>query len=104
MRRAQPMATESRAKAWLRRIALALLLAGVVGGGEWGFKVYRERTRPPKPPEVNLEGVDPELVRMIASARDAVLADPGSGSAWGKLGQVLVANEFVDQAARCLAE
>jgi tetratricopeptide (TPR) repeat protein len=59
--------------------------------------------KPPAPPEIALDGADPELAAAIHAARDKVLADPKSSTAWGTLGMVLLANDFFPQADACLA-
>src|SRR5437660_2634930 len=44
-----------------------------------------------EPPTLELEGVDPAVVRAIETARAAVKQSPRSGQAWGQLGKVLLA-------------
>lgn len=61
------------------------------------------RRMPVEPPEVSVVGLDPVLGRMIEERRGRVMAEGGSGRAWGALGQVLDAAEFGVEAARCYA-
>jgi tetratricopeptide (TPR) repeat protein len=77
--------------------ALLLLLAGVA------WRAGR-RDRAPAPPAVNLAGVDPDAAAAIEAIRADVLRAPQSGPAWGRLGLVLLANNFADEAGTCLAQ
>ncbi len=78
-------------------LAVALLAAGVAWR-PWG------RAPAPVPPAVAADGLDPQVARAFASARDEVLAAPRSGSAWGKYGMVLAANHYPAEALQCFAE
>lgn len=74
----------------LLAVALAVLLAG---GLWWGWRWY---TRP-MPPEVPLEGADPEVAAVIRRAQDDVRRQPRSADAWGRLGMTLMANRFGEE-------
>jgi tetratricopeptide (TPR) repeat protein len=56
-----------------------------------------------QPPELDLTDVDHAIVAAIREAETAVRAEPDSAAAWGKLGMVLLAHEFDEPAAECLA-
>jgi tetratricopeptide (TPR) repeat protein len=57
------------------------------------------QSRAPEPPEIPLEGLDPEVADIITDTRGEVLAEPRSAEAWGKLGRVLLANEVYSEIA-----
>jgi tetratricopeptide (TPR) repeat protein len=57
----------------------------------------------PQPPELDLTDVDHAIVNAIREAETAVRSQPDSAAAWGKLGMVLLAHEFDEPAAECLA-
>jgi tetratricopeptide (TPR) repeat protein len=73
-------------------------LAAVVGlSGWWAWQRYR----PPVIPDIPIQKADPAVAAAIESARQKVQEQPRSGSAWGKLGMLLVANGFEAQAGPC---
>jgi tetratricopeptide (TPR) repeat protein len=43
-------------------------------------------------------------VQLVRQAREAVLAAPRSAQTWGKLGMILMANDFQEEAQVCLAQ
>ncbi len=59
---------------------------------------------PPAPPKLDLAYVDHAVVAAIEKAEDEVRKDSQSVDAWGKLGMVLLAHEFNEPAAACLAQ
>lgn len=58
----------------------------------------------PVPPEVDISAADPAVAEAIRTARAAVLAQPTSGALWGRLGMVLRAHDFADEANACFAQ
>lgn len=88
-----------------RRLALLLLVLACAGGGLtwWAWSGLGGPERPAVP-DVPLGGVEPVVARAVTRAREAVLREPGSGAAWGRLGEVLLANGFDRPALDCLAE
>lgn len=58
----------------------------------------------PDPPLVPTESANLELRQRMEEARQAVLANPKSGMAWGRLGQSFEAAEFFREARVCYAE
>jgi tetratricopeptide (TPR) repeat protein len=85
-----------------RRAKVGLLLglvAGLAGAGVWA---WRARSGGLAVPEVDLEGVDPAVAAAVESARRQAQAAPGSADAWGRLGMVLGAHAFAEQAVVCL--
>jgi tetratricopeptide (TPR) repeat protein len=83
------------------KLLLGLALAAALGAGGWfGWRWY---TTPP-PPDVPREGVSKELAPVLDEAHQAVLRQPRSGAAWGKLGMVLAANGYDPQAVRCFEQ
>jgi tetratricopeptide (TPR) repeat protein len=62
------------------------------------------RRPPPNPPEPDLAEVDPEVAESIAAAQDKVRQQPSSGGAWGRLGMVLLAHDFHEEAQRSFAQ
>jgi tetratricopeptide (TPR) repeat protein len=57
-----------------------------------------------EPPSVELQGVDPAASEAIRAASDRVRRERGSAEAWGRLGKVLLAHDFVLPAALCLEQ
>jgi Tfp pilus assembly protein PilF len=81
--------------------ALGLAVAAVVAAGV----TWRAWQRPtPVPPEVNLQGVDPEVAAALRQAREAVLRQPTSATAWGTLATRLHTYRFFPEALACYAE
>jgi tetratricopeptide (TPR) repeat protein len=62
------------------------------------------RESAPEPPAVELTGVDPAVAAAVEEARAAVRRSPGSAAAWGRLGMVLTAHDFNEEAQPCFAE
>jgi tetratricopeptide (TPR) repeat protein len=78
-------------------LALCLVAIGSVGG-----IAYRQlRLLPRAIPQIDLQGVHPEVADAIRAARDTVRRQPRSASAWGRLGMVLHAHEYYAQAVAC---
>src|SRR4051794_17102502 len=84
---------------WLL-LGLALAAAGAVGVGMY----FALRSNAPAPPTVEVPADDPELAAAVAAARRAVEDDPRSAEAWGRLGLVLAAHRFPDQAIVCFEQ
>jgi tetratricopeptide (TPR) repeat protein len=74
-------------------VALVLLALG-------GRSLWRRLTAPP-PPEIDLGGVDPQVVRVVSEAREMVRKHPYSAEAWGMLGKVLRAHDYNAEADAC---
>ncbi len=81
----------ARRQRWLWAGALVVVLAGL------SFWLWRW-SRPPLPPEIALDGLEPEVEQVIRAARGAVLSEPRSAAAWGRLGQALLANHINGEA------
>jgi cytochrome c-type biogenesis protein CcmH/NrfG len=90
----------SLGRRWLlAALALALVLAG--SGLLW---YVHWRKPPPRPPEVEGAGTDPEVAAFLREARAAVLRQPNSAEAWGFLARGFHAHNFFPQALACYAE
>jgi tetratricopeptide (TPR) repeat protein len=85
-----------------RWLLLGILLVGALLAAGAAWRHWRTPAVPP--PAVALDGLDPQVARAFASARDEVLAAPRSGSAWGNYGMVLAANHYRVEALPCFAE
>jgi tetratricopeptide (TPR) repeat protein len=81
----------------LMLLAGAAVIAVVVAIG-------RGRPGPKQPPELELSGMDPQVVAAIRSARAAVEAQPGSADAWGRLGRMLLAHDMHVESMPCFEE
>ncbi|OWK36029.1 TPR domain protein, putative component of TonB system [Fimbriiglobus ruber] len=79
-------------------VVFALLAIG--GVGAW----WAVRPTPPAPPEVSLDGADPEVRETIDAARKTLLTELRSADAWGRYGMVLRAHNFESAADECFAE
>lgn len=82
-------------------VTAILIVAGVLVGG---ISQFRPQPAPPTPPEVDLRDAERDAVEAIAAARQAVVKSPTSGAAWGRLGMVLLTQDFKVEAGRCFAE
>jgi tetratricopeptide (TPR) repeat protein len=72
----------------------------LIASGLGGALAYRALA--PSPPPLDLAGVDPQVVKAVTEARDAVRSAPRSAAAWGQLGMVLSMHEFAPEAHTCL--
>jgi tetratricopeptide (TPR) repeat protein len=87
-----------------RRVLTVLAVAVFVGCGV-GFALFlRLRTKPPPIPQPDLVDADPAVVRAVDQAREAVRSRPREAAPWGRLGMVLAAHGFYQEAAPCFAE
>jgi tetratricopeptide (TPR) repeat protein len=82
----QPAARQGRTLVFV--LAVLLLLAGAVGAYLWW------PSGPAAPPEIPLDGVEPDVARAVRVARAAVVKEPRSAASWGLLGRTLLANEM----------
>jgi tetratricopeptide (TPR) repeat protein len=88
----------------LRRLLLVLFLLLALGlAGVLIWKRWHTEPMPP-PPEVNLDGLDPDLREAIQSARTKVIEQPRSAEAWGLLGKLFRTPDFNVQASFCFAQ
>ncbi len=78
---------------WLGGGAVLLGLLAV-----WGWRWY---ARPPLP-RLALEGLDPVVVEAVNRELNEVKRNRGSGTAWGRLGMVLMVHSLHAEAAECL--
>lgn len=97
---AEAVRPASRRFLW-RGLGLVALLAMGLLGLAWGRGWFA-----PAPREIpgNLTEGDAEVVAAIRKARTAVVKEPKSATAWGKLGQVLQVHNFLDYALAAYAE
>jgi tetratricopeptide (TPR) repeat protein len=92
-----------RRRGWLGAVVCLALLASLAG---WGWRQWRVHEEPaPAVPEIALSAeVDPKLAEAVEAMRRAVLLQPRSAAAWGRLGKLLLANGFPAPAGVCLHE
>ena len=85
---------------WVLLAAAVLVLAGGAAGAWWWLRP------PPAPPDPPMpQGIqEPDVRAAIEAARQAVLKEPRSAGAWGRLGMTLEAQLFEPEADRCFAE
>jgi tetratricopeptide (TPR) repeat protein len=79
---------------------LAVLALVATAGGYWYWR-ERGQAADPIPPDVALEGVEPDVRAAISQARKRVVEEPKSALAWGDLGMVLRAHAFDGEADEC---
>src|SRR5436190_7557121 len=79
-------------------LLFAILLVGCSPSPELPQQAFSQ-----SPPSVDLSTVDRSLSNTISKAMQSAQSSPGSGEAWGKLGQALHAAEFLDKAQICYA-
>jgi tetratricopeptide (TPR) repeat protein len=93
-------APPSRRPRWL--LVLLLVLAGAGAAG----LAYRWWWQGPviEPPEVPQAETDPRVVEAIEAQRTKVRQEPRSGEAWGRLGQILMAQTHYEPAMTCFAQ
>jgi tetratricopeptide (TPR) repeat protein len=92
---------EAKLKLLRRLLPAALVAAGLaIGLYFW----LRPQPVPPGLPALDLSKGDPEIIEAISKARQEVIRKPDSGAAWGKLGMVLRAHEFGEEAVQCFAQ
>jgi tetratricopeptide (TPR) repeat protein len=58
----------------------------------------------PEPPDPDTSAYEKQVAEKIRREREAVLADPGSAEAWGRLGMTFDAHRLTHEAAACYAE
>ncbi|HJN10354.1 MAG TPA: tetratricopeptide repeat protein [Pirellulaceae bacterium] len=80
-----------------------LAIATVVIAG-WAWYVRIDRPSRVPPPAVEAGTLYPEVATLLNQLREAVLAKPRDGEAWGQLGMAFVAHELFDASAICFAE
>jgi tetratricopeptide (TPR) repeat protein len=82
-----------------RRNLVLLVVAAVLilGVAAWLW----QRGGAAEPPLVDLDGIEPEVAQAIRNEIDAVRRQGRSGPAWGRLGQVLRAHGFDEEAVTC---
>src|SRR5262245_45029800 len=84
-----------------RTACLSLMIVALIGLCVWfGWRWFTT----PALPQIALDGVNEETAEVINQARQEVQSRPRSGASWGKLGMVLVANGFREQAIPCLTQ
>jgi tetratricopeptide (TPR) repeat protein len=84
-----------------RRLVLAVVLLTVVGlAAGLGWRAWRRHTAP-LPPEVPLAEAEPAVAEALREARRQIEKSPSSVEAWGRLGKLLRACDFQDEAAVC---
>jgi tetratricopeptide (TPR) repeat protein len=86
-----------------RRLALVCVLA-LAGFGAYHWLRPKPAAEPtPPPPEVPAVVVDPAVRSALTEAREAVLAQPQSGQAWGNLGLTFRAHNLNPESNACFA-
>jgi tetratricopeptide (TPR) repeat protein len=81
----------------LLAVAAVLVAAAGVGYYLWSGRGHAGQPPPPVPDALT----DPPARQMVEGKRQAVLADPRRGPAWGELGMAFQAHEVFDEAMAC---
>ncbi|MGE5194566.1 MAG: hypothetical protein ACM3U2_18905, partial [Deltaproteobacteria bacterium] len=84
------------------RFVLSAAVLALFAVAWWGWRTYRAAPLE-ELPAVDLAQAPAAVRAAIVRGLDAVRADPRSGKAWGRLGLVLRAHEFGNEANACLA-
>lgn len=87
-----------RRRQWRLLVGAVLLLAGVMAGY---FYYLRNAAAPPA---FDVTDLEPAAAAALDEARRAVIQEPRSADAWGRLGLLLQAYEFPDPALFCFAQ
>jgi tetratricopeptide (TPR) repeat protein len=92
----------------LPTLLACLFLAAALGVFLWRRVISSEGIPSDFPiaevPTFDQTGVDPAVLRLISSARTAVAQAPRSAAAWGRLGMILLAHGFSEEALPCFAQ
>src|SRR5216683_524286 len=84
---------------------LAVLLGSAVLAAGIGLAWWLWLTaRMPDPPVADLAGAEPVVAEAIEAARAAATRNLRSAAAWGHLGMVLQAHDYLAEAERCFAQ
>jgi tetratricopeptide (TPR) repeat protein len=86
-----------------RGIVLGVIVAVGMGAATAGWRYWRLREAP-APPTIDRTGADPEVAEAVDQAADAVRKSPRSAATWGKLGELLVAHNYDDEARVCFTQ
>ena len=89
-----------------RRPVLTVTVLLLIGALAVAFYFWwSEHVKPPTPPLLDLTAIDPAVRRAVDNARTAVLQNPQSADAWGKLGMILQGHGLSVEAANvCFAQ
>lgn len=79
------------------RLVLAVLVALPCLWWAWRW------TTTPRVPDLPLDGVDPEVAALVRSQVEVLRGDPRSAEQWGRLGMILLANQFEQKAVAIFA-
>lgn len=86
------------------RLLAALLGGAVLAAGVGYTRWFWLSSRVPGPPAPDLAGAEPLVAQAARAARAAVTASPRSAAAWGHLGMVLHAHDYLSEAEVCFAQ
>jgi tetratricopeptide (TPR) repeat protein len=92
-------------KAAVSSLRIWLIVAATVGAAISiaGWQVWRS-WHAPAPPPLPLDEAEPALARAVESARTRVDREPYSAVAWGELGKLLRAVDYLQPAVTCFAQ
>jgi tetratricopeptide (TPR) repeat protein len=85
-----------------RYLALGVFLAVLLVASLLGYFYFTRTSPEDKLPAIELAGADPAVAKAIEKARVAVEEQPQSAKAWGKLGMVLFAHDYLAEGLLCL--
>jgi tetratricopeptide (TPR) repeat protein len=87
-----------------RRTVLAVaVLSGLLVAGGLGWRAW-QRSAALSPPEIALTDDDPLVARAVEEARERIRRSPTDAAAWGALGKILRAIEYLSEAAVCFGQ
>lgn len=88
-----------------RTVLVAALVSLFIAGSGTAYWFFHRFPAAPMPPVVPANPAEPEFTAVAQKLRGEVLREPRSARTWGRLGQALLANDWMESEAQvCFAE
>src|SRR5579862_6688316 len=82
----------------------SIVLLGGVAIAWQRLHSHSSQSRTATPPEISAAVVEPEVRAVLTKARDRVINEPRSETAWGDLGLLFRAHKLIPEAITCFLE